>query len=566
MKIHGLATAAVGLALASQIAYADPVPLDPEDNITLGQTFTHLGTNSYRFDWLGAEGTAYFTQWSTDLEEFHYLPEIDLGLNHDPIDFTPLDDEGNPYPRLFVRLQIFETATLDPKNADFDADGISNWLELTVYGTDPLKADTDSDGLPDGQEDTDGDGLPDAFERLIIANSPDPDSLTLVDITAIGDNDSDGLSNWIEYQRGLSGYRIDSDGDGYGDRLTVDQLLFLRLDESTGTTANDDSGGNHHGTLGASPTWLPVGGVAGGGLTFDGGGDTVTLPSETLDGADALTISLWFKMTATPAVHTLLSGAGASQSPELAIDIETGDTIRFTTGGGNSVTWDAGRTLADGLWHHVVLVRDPLDGQVSLHLDGVPFGTPQTVSLATLDISSLVLGQRHMTVSTYDSAKAFNGTLDEVRIWSAVIETKNLAELFQPNDLDFDGLPDDYEISLFGNLSTLAASGDDLDGDSRSNRQEYDEGTDPNDYYNGSSPVVSLFSGSGQTIYNGQRTAAPLVFLVTDGTAPLVNAPVELSHLELIGGIETLDGNTIATTLTLRTDSEGKVRVHFKAD
>jgi hypothetical protein len=46
----------------------------------------------------------------------------------------------------------------------------------------------------------------------------------------------------------------------------------------------------------------------------------------------------------------------------------------------------------------------------------------------------------------------------------------------------------------------------------------------------------------------------------------LVNAPVELSHLELIGGIETLDGDTIATTLTLRTDSEGKVTVHFKAD
>lgn len=566
MKTHGLATTAVGLALASLIAYADPVPLDPEDNITLGQTFTHLGTNSYRFDWLGAEGAAYFTQWSTDLEEFHYLPEIDLGLNHDPIDFTPMDGEGNPYPGLFVRLQTFETATLDPKNADFDADGISNWLELTVYGTDPLKPDTDGDGLPDGQEDTDGDGLADAFERMIIDNSPDPDSLTLVDITASGDNDSDGLSNWIEYQRGLSGYRIDSDGDGYGDRLSVDQILFLRFDESTGTSANDDSGENHLGTLGASPAWQPVGGVAGGGLAFGGGGDSVTLPSETLDGADALTISLWFKMTATPAVHTLMSGAGASQSPELAIDIETGDTIRFTTGGGNSVTWDAGRNLADGLWHHVVLVRDPLAGQVTLHLDGAPFGKPQTVSLGTLGVSSLVLGQRHQTVSTYDSAKAFNGTIDEVRIWSEVVEPAHLAELFQPNDLDFDGLPDDYEISHFGNLATLASGADDLDGDGLTNRGEYDGGTDPNDYYNGSTPVIALVSGSGQTVYSGERTAAPLVFLVTDGTDPLGNAPVELSHLELIGGILAIEGDTLGPNLTLRTGSDGKVAVHFKAD
>ena len=129
-----------------------------------------------------------------------------------------------------------------------------------------------------------------------------------------------------------------------------------------------------------------------------------------------------------------------------------------------------------------------------------------------------------------------------------------------------DGLPDDHEISLFGNLATLASGADDLDGDGLTNRQEFEGGTDPNDYYNGNTPVITLLSGSGQTIHNGQRTDDPLVFLVTDGTGPLANAPVELSHLELIGGLETTDGNTLATTLTLRTDSEGKVAVHFKAD
>ena len=126
--------------------------------------------------------------------------------------------------------------------------------------------------------------------------------------------------------------------------------------------------------------------------------------------------------------------------------------------------------------------------------------------------------------------------------------------------------PDDHEISLFGNLATLASGADDPDGDGLTNRQEFEGGTDPNDYYNGNTPVITLLSGSGQTIHNGQRTDDPLVFLVTDGTGPLANAPVELSHLELIGGLETTDGNTLATTLTLRTDSEGKVAVHFKAD
>jgi len=204
-----------------------------------------------------------------------------------------------------------------------------------------------------------------------------------------------------------------------------------------------------------------------------------------------------------------------------------------------------------------------------MSLDGAAFGSPQSVSLNTLAVDSLVLGQRHQTVSTYDSAKAFNGLLDEVRIWAAVIEEPNLTELFLPNDLDLDGLPDDYEISLFGNLATLALAADDLDEDGADNRTEFNAGTDPGDYYNGSNPVVSLVSGSGQTVLNGERTAAPLVFLVSSDGNPankLVNAPVELSHLELIGGIETLDGDTLATTITLRTDSDGKVAVHFKAD
>lgn len=404
---------------------------------------------------------------------------------------------------------------------------------------------------------------------MVIANSPDPDSMTLADITAIGDNDSDGVSNWIEYQRGMNGYQADSDGDGYSDRLSVDQELFLRLDESTGTAARDDSGETQDGVLAGSPVWQPVGGVENGGLKFAGGSDAVTIPAETLDGLNDLAISLWFKTTANPAVQTLISGAGAAQSPELAIDIENGDTIRITTGAGNSKVWNAGRNLADGLWHHVVLVRDSLNGEVSLRLDGEPFGSAQSVSLGTLAVDSLVIGQRHQTVSTYDGTKAFVGTLDEIRIWSALFDPEYLTELFQPNDLDLDGLPDDWEDSLFGNLTTLAASGDDLDGDGLTNREEFEGGTDPNDYYNGSNPVVTLLSGSGQTVYNGQLTADPLVFLVsTDGNPvnKLVNAPVELSHLELIGGVETLDGDTLATTLILRSDSDGKVSVNFKAD
>lgn len=153
-------TAAIILALTSPLASADPVPMDDNANIELKQTFESIGANSFRLDWQGVEGTAYFTQWSTDLEEFYYLPEVDLGTIHDPIDFTPLDGMGNPYPKIFVRLQTFSPSPLDPKNADFDGDGISNWLELTVYG--PIR----SEPIPMAT------GFPTARTTAILTDSP----------------------------------------------------------------------------------------------------------------------------------------------------------------------------------------------------------------------------------------------------------------------------------------------------------------------------------------------------------------------------------------------------------
>lgn len=63
----------------------------------------------------------------------------------------------------------------DPLKSDTDSDGLSDGDEVIVYKTNPLMADTDGDGLSDGDEaliwhtnplnpDTDGDGYPDGTE------------------------------------------------------------------------------------------------------------------------------------------------------------------------------------------------------------------------------------------------------------------------------------------------------------------------------------------------------------------------------------------------------------------
>ncbi|WP_170157263.1 right-handed parallel beta-helix repeat-containing protein [Roseimicrobium gellanilyticum] len=83
------------------------------------------------------------------------------------------DTDGDDLPDWW-ELQYFGSTTAGVRNSDLDSDGASA-LQEYVYSSDPTDADTDNDGLPDGQEvvfvgsdpmnaDTDGDEMGDSFE------------------------------------------------------------------------------------------------------------------------------------------------------------------------------------------------------------------------------------------------------------------------------------------------------------------------------------------------------------------------------------------------------------------
>jgi hypothetical protein len=90
----------------------------------------------------------------------------------------------------------------DPNLADTDSDGIDDGEEVNVYGSDPTLVDSDADGLDDGDEvnthgtdparaDTDHDGLDDADE--INVHGTDPTD---------ADSDDDGYVDGYEIQQG----------------------------------------------------------------------------------------------------------------------------------------------------------------------------------------------------------------------------------------------------------------------------------------------------------------------------------------------------------------------------
>jgi outer membrane protein OmpA-like peptidoglycan-associated protein len=116
----------------------------------------------------------------------------------------------------------------DPRNADTDGDGLTDGEEFLTYKTDPLKVDTDGDGLTDYQEvktyktnplvaDTDGDGLSDGDEVLKYKTDP----LKV-------DTDGDGLSDGDEVLKYKTDpLKVDTDGDGLTDG---DEVLKYKTD------------------------------------------------------------------------------------------------------------------------------------------------------------------------------------------------------------------------------------------------------------------------------------------------------------------------------------------------
>jgi outer membrane protein OmpA-like peptidoglycan-associated protein len=125
----------------------------------------------------------------------------------------------------------------DPNKADTDGDGLSDGDEVNKYYTNPLKADSDGDGLSDKDEivvyntnpnkaDTDGDGLSDGDE--VLKYKTDPSKV---------DTDGDGLKDGDEVNKYQTNpLKVDSDGDGLSD---YDEIMIYKTDPNKADTDGD---------------------------------------------------------------------------------------------------------------------------------------------------------------------------------------------------------------------------------------------------------------------------------------------------------------------------------------
>jgi MYXO-CTERM domain-containing protein len=159
----------------------------------------------------------------------------------DPLNLDDADRDG-------LTVEEEAAAGTDPVIADTDGDGLIDGDEVDARGTDPTNPDTDGDGLRDGEEvddastdptnpDSDGDRLDDGDEVNIHGtdpNNPDTDAGSVSDGDEVengtdpldgtddvgmteDDQDGDGLADEDEYALGTDPTNPDSDGDGLTD-------------------------------------------------------------------------------------------------------------------------------------------------------------------------------------------------------------------------------------------------------------------------------------------------------------------------------------------------------------
>jgi Mg-chelatase subunit ChlD len=120
----------------------------------------------------------------------------------------------------------------NPLLADTDNDRIGDAYEIThlLAFSAPNKADTDGDGIPDGQEDIDDDGLTNNQEMTAGTNPLNPDT------------DKDGLSDEQEIINKTNPCQADSDNDGLTDQAEAKFHINPNLADSDGNGIKDGDG------------------------------------------------------------------------------------------------------------------------------------------------------------------------------------------------------------------------------------------------------------------------------------------------------------------------------------
>ncbi|OGH33280.1 MAG: hypothetical protein A3A47_01410 [Candidatus Levybacteria bacterium RIFCSPLOWO2_01_FULL_37_20] len=320
---------------------------------------------------------------------------------------------------------------------------------------------------------------------------------------------------------------------------------YWKMDEKTGTSANDSSGNANTGTI-TGATWKP--GKFGASLDYDGTDDVNTITNASaidLNTNSAYTFEAWvyadsagegsggqiYQKGATTflRVDTL---SGANLDVEAQLDLATTDA-----------TLNISAPITTNTWHHIaVTYEDDSDDEITIYIDGVNRGSSTDGSGApAADTNNLLIGG-----TTTDN---FDGKIDDFKMYAYARTQKQVIE-----DMGA-GHPGVYAGSSGGSTTGGARGGPVA-------YWKFDEGAD-NRCSGGTNDVCN--SGSNGTTLDGTSTASrslsgkfdkALDFDGSDDVVTITNS----SAIDL----NTTSAYTFSAWVNTDTDGEGDVGQIFQ--
>jgi len=208
--------------------------------------------------------------------------------------------------------------------------------------------------------------------------------------------------------------------------LADNPVVYLRLGESSGTTATDSSSSGLNAiyqdgfTLGAAGALVGDSDKA---VSLNNGKVTFTgqdVPGQPLYLASTLTLEAWIKTTSTDAsFHAIFA-----KSSVYAFYVHNGNLSVWDWPAGHEVS--SGVSVADGNWHHVVFAAaHGVTNGSQLYVDGSPAGAAFTYTIGgnTAD--------QFPRVGNDNSIQYFIGTVDEFAVYGTVLSPARVLAHYQ---------------------------------------------------------------------------------------------------------------------------------------
>jgi len=300
---------------------------------------------------------------------------------------------------------------------DTDADGLPDWWE-SFYGLDILSADGDTNDTLDVDEDMDQDGLNNLYEYLC-GTRPDEAKTDGATLDAERDTpDADGLLNMYEQAYGADPRYADTDEDGVTDLAEVEGVPAQAYEDwPYSDPAN------------------PTDPIVRRGVVIGGAG-RVLVPAQTDQAKYAVgewTVEAWVRPDAGSDGGIVLRRAvenigavGEVLNYELGL-VNVGGTLRpyvlFGPRNAPAIAYSPSAAVpADGSnWTHIAGTYVGSPATLTLYMGGMPVASLNSDELVGrempvfgADVAEVTIGDDNVIGGAY----AFEGAIDEVRVWS----------------------------------------------------------------------------------------------------------------------------------------------------